>query len=139
MIRKSIIIVDDELLIRDLLYDFFSERNWTVSVCESGEKSMEIFKNKQFDLALVDIKMAEMDGLSFIRKLKALYPLLPIVVMTGFPSVETAVEALRLKVDDYFIKPFNINKLYKTIENLAEQNQKKSEMARLGAAPLESA
>ncbi len=125
--RKSIIIIDDELLIRDLLYDHFSEREWLVSVSESGEKSLELLRNRAYNIALVDIRMPDMDGLSFVRKLRDLYPSLPVVIMTGFPTVETAIEAIRLKVDDYFIKPFNINKLYKTIEILVERYNKQDE------------
>jgi DNA-binding response OmpR family regulator len=136
MIRNNIIVIDDELLIRDLLYDFFSERNWVVSVSESGEKCSELLKNRAYDIALVDIKMPEEDGLSLIRKMRALYPSMAIVIITGFPSVETAVEALRLKVDDYFIKPFNINKLYKTIESLVEQRRERKETIPVQDFPL---
>lgn len=125
--RKSIIIIDDELLIRDLLYDHFSEREWVVSVSESGEKSLELLRNRAYNIALVDLRMPDMDGLSFIRKIRDLYPSLPVVIMTGFPTVETAVEAIHLKVDDYFIKPFNINKLYKTIEILVERYNRQDE------------
>ena len=121
MKQKSILIVDDELLIRDLLYDFFSEKNWTVAVSDSGGKGLEILKNRKFDIALVDLKMPEIDGISFIKKLKALHPSLPAVIMTAFPSFETAVEGIRLKVEDYITKPFNINKLYKTICSLVEK------------------
>jgi len=125
--RKSIIIIDDELLIRDLLYDHFSEREWLVSVFDVGLKSLELLRNRAYNIALVDIRMPDMDGLSFVRKLRDLYPSLPVVIMTGFPTVETAIEAIRLKVDDYFIKPFNINKLYKTIEILVERYNKQDE------------
>ncbi len=129
--RKSIIIIDDELLIRDLLYDHFSEREWLVSVSESGEKSLELLRNRAYDIALVDIRMPDMDGLSFVRKLRDLYPSLPVIIMTGFPTVETAVEAIRLKVDDYFIKPFNINKLYKTVDNLVERFKRQDDKVRI--------
>ncbi len=115
MERKNILIVDDELLIRDLLYDFFSEKNWIVSVSDSGSNALEILKTRRFDLALVDLKMPEIDGIALIKSIKARYPALPIVIITAFPSFESAVEALRLKIEDYITKPFNINKLFKTV------------------------
>jgi len=115
MERKNILIVDDELLIRDLLYDFFSEKNWIVSVSDSGSKALELLKTRRFDLVLVDLKMPEIDGIALIKSIKVRYPVLPIVIITAFPSFETAVEALRLKIDDYITKPFNINKLFKTV------------------------
>ncbi|MFH2036996.1 MAG: response regulator [Candidatus Zixiibacteriota bacterium] len=119
--QKTVLIIDDELLIRDLLYDFFSEKGWGVSIYNQGEKALEILKNKKYDIALIDLKSTETDSTDYVRKLKNLYPQMPIVVMTAFPSVETAVAALRLKLDDYIIKPFNINQLYKTLDGLAEQ------------------
>jgi len=125
--RKNILIVDDELLIRDLLYDFFSEKDWGVSVFDTGEKALEAVKNRRYDICLVDLKMPEIDGLSFIKKLRNSHPTMPVVIMTAFPSVETAVDALRLKVDDYIIKPFNINRLFKTLDGIVEQKRKLAE------------
>jgi len=116
MVKPSILVVDDELLIRDLLYDFFTGQGWDISVAEDGEKALEIMRARDFDLVLTDIKMPEMDGLDLTTHVKQSHPDLPVVLMTGFPSVDTAVEALRKKVDDYVIKPFNINQLYKLVE-----------------------
>jgi DNA-binding NtrC family response regulator len=121
--RKSILIIDDELLIRDLLYDFFSEKNWSVSVYATGDNALEMLKNKAFDIALIDICKGADDNIDYVRKIKGLYPELPIVVMTAFPSVESAVSALRLKLEDYIIKPFNANKLYKRLEEIITAEQ----------------
>ncbi len=116
MTRPSILVVDDELLIRDLLYDFFTGQGWEISVAEDGEKALEMSRARKYDVVLSDIKMPEMDGLTLTGHLRQSQPQLPIVLMTGFPSVDTAVAALRNKVDDYVIKPFNINQLYKLLE-----------------------
>ena len=112
----SILVVDDELLIRDLLYDFFSGQGWQISVAESGEKALNILHDKNIDLVLTDIKMPEMDGLTLTSHMKEKFPSIPVVVMTGYPSVDTAIQAIRSKVADYIVKPFNINQLYKVIE-----------------------
>ena len=127
---RSILIVDDELLIRDLLYDFFTDRDWHVSVCDSADKALELIKNRQYEIALIDLKIPEIDGISLIKKLKAHLSDLPVVIMTGFPSLETAIEGIQLKVEDYIVKPFNINKLYKTINAIAERVSKSSEPTR---------
>ncbi|MBD3402659.1 response regulator [candidate division GN15 bacterium] len=116
MSQPSIMVVDDELLIRDLLYDFFTGQGWSITVAESGEKALELLRDKPVDLVLTDIKMPEMDGLQLAAELKESHPDLPIVVMTGYPSVDSAVTALRTRVEDYVIKPFNINQLYKLVE-----------------------
>lgn len=125
MEQPSILVVDDELLIRDLLYDFFSGQGWQIAVAESSEKALKILHDKQVDLVLTDIKMPELDGLQLAAQLKEEHPDLPVVVMTGYPSVESAVSALRAKVEDYVIKPFNINQLFKLIETTIRQKTDK--------------
>jgi len=122
--KIKILVIDDELLIRDLLYDFFAEKGWDVAVADTSNSGLELLRSRHFDFALVDLKMPEFDGIELIRKLRAIYPDLPIAIITAFPSFETAVEALRLKVNDYFTKPFNINHLFKTICNIVEESKK---------------
>jgi DNA-binding NtrC family response regulator len=112
----SILVVDDELLIRDLLYDFFLGQGWQVSIAENGEKALEILRSKEIDLVLADIKMPLMDGLTLTSEVKESFPDIPVVLMTGYPSVESAVAALRNKAADYVTKPFNINQLFKLID-----------------------
>ena len=117
MNERSILVVDDELLIRDLLYDFFNSQGWKIKVAENGEKALEILESGNVDLLLTDLKMPDMDGMTLTRNAKNVYPDLPVVVMTGYPSVDTAVDAIRAKVADYIIKPFNINQLYKIVQS----------------------
>ncbi len=123
MQQHSILVVDDELLIRDLLYDFFQDQGWEISIADNGKKALDILKSKKIDLLLTDIKMPEMDGLVLAEQVKGTYPDLPVILMTGFPSVDTAVTALRQKVEDYIIKPFNINQLYKTVEKKVKEKR----------------
>ena len=125
MQQHSILVVDDELLIRDLLYDFFNDQGWNISIADNGKKALDILKSKDIDLLLTDIKMPEMDGLNLASHVKEHYPNLPVILMTGYPSVESAVVALRQKVEDYIIKPFNINQLYKTVEQKVKESSKK--------------
>lgn len=117
METPSILVVDDELLIRDLLYDFFNGQGWQITVAENGEKALEILRAKKVDLVLTDLRMPEMDGMALTSRVRESYPDMPVVIMTGYPSVESAVAALRSKVADYVTKPFNINELYKTLES----------------------
>lgn len=119
--KNNILVIDDELLIRDLLYDFFAEKGWDVSVADTAEAGLEYLRSRKYDFALIDLKMPEMDGLELIHKIKAKYSGMPLAIMTAFPSFESAVEALRLKVDDYFTKPFNINQLFKAINRIVEE------------------
>ncbi|MCK4605853.1 MAG: response regulator [candidate division Zixibacteria bacterium] len=123
METPSILVVDDELLIRDLLYDFFNGQGWQITVAENGEKALEVLREKKVDLVLTDLRMPEMDGMALTSRVRESYPDMPVVIMTGYPSVESAVAALRSKVADYVTKPFNINELYKTVESHLAQEK----------------
>jgi DNA-binding NtrC family response regulator len=116
MNQPSIMVVDEELLIRDLLYDFFTGQGWDITVAESGPRALAILREKPVDVVLSDIKMPHMDGLQLADELHRIFPGVPVVLMTGYPSVESAVSALRARVEDYIIKPFNINQLFKLID-----------------------
>jgi two-component system response regulator HydG len=124
--QPSILVVDDELLVRDLLYDFFSDQGWQISVTDSASKALGILQNKKVDLVLTDLKMPEMDGMDLTHKVKEEYPDMPVMVMTGYPSVESAIEALRAKVADYITKPFNINELLKAVSSHIERSDRDS-------------
>lgn len=120
MSEKSVLVVDDELLIRDLLYDFFLEKGYKVSVADSGSVALEKLGKQSFDVLLVDLKMPNMDGIEFIKEARKKKIETPVVIITGFPSLETALEALRQRVSDYIIKPFNINQLFATVRRAAD-------------------
>jgi DNA-binding NtrC family response regulator len=93
-------------------------------VAESGEKALDILGKEDIDCILTDLKMPDMDGLELVDKAEALADRkIPVIVMTGFPSLESAVEALRKRVYDYFVKPFNVNRMLTAVEKaIAEQN-----------------
>ncbi|MBK7141015.1 MAG: response regulator [bacterium] len=122
--QPSLLVVDDELLIRDLLYDFFTGQGWSIAVAENGEKALQVMKNRSIDVVLTDVRMPEMDGMTLVGELRQHHPEIPVVIMTGFPSVDSAVGALRNRVYDYVIKPFNINQLCKTLEAALKDAQK---------------
>ncbi len=121
---KRLLIVDDELLIRDLLYDCFSTQDYQISMAESGQKALDILGSERIDCILTDLKMPDMDGLELIEKAGELIDRsVPVIIMTGFPSLETAIEAIRKRVCDYFVKPFNVNRMLRAVEKaLAETN-----------------
>jgi DNA-binding NtrC family response regulator len=127
MPENSILIVDDELLIRDLLYDFFVNQGWQPSMAENGQKALAILEKDRIDLVLTDIRMPEMDGLELTSEMRQLYPDIPVIIMTAYPTVESAVEALRNKVSDYITKPFNINQLYKSVMAQLETKKQKTQ------------
>lgn len=115
MENPSILVVDDELLIRDLLYDFFHDQGWDIAVAENGKRALDLMRDRKFDVVLTDLRMPAMDGLELTGHVQQDYPDIPVVIMTGYPSVESAVAALRTKVADYITKPFNVNDLFKRV------------------------
>jgi DNA-binding NtrC family response regulator len=127
MTTYRILVVDDELLIRDLLYDFFAAKEWDVMVADGGFRAMDFLKNQRFDVVLTDLKMPDMNGLELTEKIRSLYGDLPVIIMTGYPSLDSAVAAIRHKVDDYVIKPFNVNQLFKTIITVVEGRRRGQE------------
>ena len=124
MENHKILIVDDELLIRDLLYDHFASRDYQISTAESAEKAIELLGNDEdYDVVLTDIKMPGMDGLELVEHIRGTRGDIPVIIMTGFPSMESAIEALRKRVYDYVIKPFNINRLSALVDAAADEYQ----------------
>jgi DNA-binding NtrC family response regulator len=122
MSGPKILIVDDELLIRDLLYDFFLSKDYTIMTANSAEEALELVdRHDDFDVVLTDIRMGGIDGLQLVEELRVGHKNLPVIVMTAFPSVETAVEALRKRVYDYIVKPFNINRLFSVVESAVRE------------------
>jgi DNA-binding NtrC family response regulator len=131
MDNYRVLVVDDELLIRDLLYDFFTSQGWDIVLADGGPKAIEFLKNQKFDVILTDLKMPDIDGLDLTGRIRSLYGDLPVVIMTGYPSLDSALEALRFKVDDYIIKPFNVNQLFKTVKKVVELKRQAAD-ARIG-------
>lgn len=123
MDNYRILVVDDELLIRDLLYDFFTSEGWTIVIAEGGLRALDLLKSQRFDIVLTDLKMPDIDGMDLIGRIRNTYGFLPVVVITGYPSLDTAVEGLRYKIDDYIVKPFNINQLFKTAKRIIDQHR----------------
>lgn len=103
-----ILVVDDELIVRDSLKEWIEiEGGFSVTMADSGEAALEALKTRQVDLMLTDIKMPGMDGVTLLQKAGELFPDLTVVMMTAYATVETAVEAMKIGALDYLIKPFD--------------------------------
>lgn len=115
--KAEILVVDDELLIRDLLFDFLSSQGFTAHLAENGRKAIEMIDNIKFQVALVDLKMPEMDGIEFTGYLHKAKPEIPVIIMTAYPSMDSAIESIKNGVYDYIVKPFKIANLFEIIKN----------------------
>lgn len=117
MTRNSILLIDDEKFLLEAVSDDLKENGYEVTTAISGEEGWRSFQLLRQDLVIIDLKMENMDGLEVSRKIKQLNPETPIMILTGYGSLETAIEALRLDLDDYVLKPVNRDELSEKIHH----------------------
>jgi DNA-binding NtrC family response regulator len=129
--KGRILIVDDELVVRDSLQKWFDSEGYETAVAASGREALTAIQQKQWDLALLDIKMPGMDGMELQKRLREIDPELTVIIMTGYASVETAVEALKRGAYDYITKPVDPDELVHLVTNALGHKRYKLELERL--------
>jgi len=100
----NILVVDDELIVRQSLSNWLKEEGYSVEIAENGKVAYEKIKSRRYDLVLADIKMPEMDGIELLEHGKKFDPELQFIVMTAYASVDTAVKAIKEGAFDYIVK-----------------------------------
>lgn len=106
--RPRILVVDDEASIRDLLSKTLALAEYDVDVSPDGRSALERLRMYPYDLLIVDLKMPGIDGLAVIREAKRLKSDLPVIIITGYSTEASAIEAVNLGVDGYLTKPFRV-------------------------------
>lgn len=129
MAKETILLVDDEVETLVAVRKVLEKRGgFEVLVAESAEKALDLLGNADISLVITDIRMPGMDGMSLLKNIKASRPDLPIIITTGYGSVETAVEALKDGADDYLTKPTNPAEIvHKIRESLGRAREKVAE------------
>ena len=117
MTQGKLLIVDDELSVRDSLAKWFTEEGYEVATAESANEALTRVAEQTFDVALVDIKMRGTDGIELQRRLHEIYPDMLVIMMTGYASVETAVAALKNGAYDYVTKPLDPDEIAHLVKN----------------------
>ncbi|MCK4857697.1 MAG: response regulator [candidate division Zixibacteria bacterium] len=123
MLERRLLVVDDELFVRELLQEFFAKLNYAVDIARSGADAMELLRENLYEVALVDLKMSEMDGIELLRQIRQTDENLQVVLMTGYPTVDSAISALRQDAYDYVIKPFRLSELETIVRNAIRDRQ----------------
>jgi DNA-binding NtrC family response regulator len=113
--RASILIVDDEELMRDACRQVLAPEGFALKEASSGDGVLETIRHESFDLVILDLKMPGMDGMEILRRLHEESPDTAAIVITGYPSVESAVEAMKLGAADFLPKPFTPDVLRLTV------------------------
>jgi len=119
----KILIVDDERDFLEMIIRRLKKRKLDVVGAVSGEEAMEKIQKDDFDVVLLDVKMAGMSGIDTLREIKRLKPLTEVVMLTGHASVESGIDGMKLGAFDYLMKPMEIEPL---LEKLADAYEKKA-------------
>ncbi len=125
--RASILIVEDDTEILETLSTLLQQKGYTTDIAKTGKEAMQKAKDKFFNVALLDIRLPDMEGTKLLTTMNKNLPEMVKIMITGYPSMENAVEALNLGADAYIVKPLKPEKLLAVIEQkLAEQHQEKT-------------
>jgi len=115
---KPILIVEDETIMRESLRDWLTDGGYQVETAEEGEEALKTIAENDFGFLILDLKLPGKDGIEVLREARVRKPQLKGVIITAYPSVQTAVEAIREGAVDYLPKPFDLNDLEKIIRDI---------------------
>jgi len=124
--NARILVVDDDENIRKVLTAILRDEGYQVDSVENGAKAIEKTKKKFYNLALIDIRLPDMEGTELLTKIKDTTPRIRKIIITGYPTLQNAVEAVNRGADAYIMKPFVVEKVLTTIkEQLKKQEEER--------------
>ena len=127
----KILVVDDDLKMCELLSDILSEEGYSVKTSGNSLKALKILKEEEFDVILTDLKMKGMDGIDLLDEAKQAAPLTPVIIMTAFGTIETAIKAMKMGAYDYVLKSDQTDELLLTVKKALEYRLLKKEIVHL--------
>ena len=125
--KNSVLVVDDDPAHRTMLRTLLTGWGYGIAEADDGSTAIEMVHEKAFDLVLMDIRMIKVSGLEALTEIKAFNPAIPVIIMTAYSSVETAVEALKSGAYDYLTKPLDFDELRLAMERAMDHRQLKEE------------
>jgi DNA-binding NtrC family response regulator len=117
----SILIVDDDAGVRTMLLKVLNDEGYLVEAVENGKKAIKACEESSFDVALIDIELPDMKGTELLSRLKKIRPKMIKIIITGHPSLESAMKAVNERADGYVLKPFEVTELLQKIRRLLEE------------------
>jgi putative two-component system response regulator len=129
ILLTSILIVDDEEGVRKMLSSVLNDEGYLVEAVENGKKAIKACQKSVFDVALIDIELPDMKGTELLNRLKKQQPKMVRIIITGHPSLESAMKAVNEKADGYVLKPFEVTGLLAIIKRVF--NEKTEEYLRV--------
>jgi two-component system response regulator HydG len=129
--RCQILVVDDEAAMLEVLAEFLEGPSYQVTTASSGRSAISMVEHQPFDIVLLDLMMPEIDGISVLREIKKLDRTISVVILSGFGTVEMAVEAMKLGADEFLLKPVQFDALELTLRKIIDYRRLKTENADL--------
>lgn len=123
MSGKRVLIVDDEEGVRTVLADLFASPDWQATAASDGKEALDLALSHDHDLAILDLSLPGVDGIELLRAVKEAKPDLPVVIITGYASLDTAIQAMKLGAYDYITKPFNLDNVQLVAERAIERGR----------------
>ena len=127
----SILVVDDEPIMQEILGDFLREEGYSIDIAGSGEEGIELAQKSSYDCAIVDLMMPGIDGIETMQKLREIDTSLPVIMVTAFASVESAVEAMKRGAFEYITKPFKNDEVLVVLQKAIRTRQLELEVPKL--------
>ena len=115
MVKKPILVVDDEPIVRESIRDWLKDAGYKIETAETGEEALEMIKKQDFSIIVLDIRLPGQTGITVLKQVKALKPEIKSIIITAYPSDDLLNEAKRLGAIDYLIKPIAPDDLEKLI------------------------
>lgn len=119
--KSRLLVVDDEQFVRELLHDFFTKLGFDVVTAADGDAGIAACRQTRFDAALIDLKMPGKCGIEVLTAVREIDAALPVIVMTGYPTIDSSIEAIRKGAYDYIIKPFKLQELKELIDRAVKE------------------
>ncbi|MGA3192370.1 MAG: response regulator [Candidatus Bathyarchaeia archaeon] len=113
--------VDDDAGVRTMLSTVLNDEGYLTEAVENGKKAVKACEESSFDVALIDIELPDMKGTELLNKLKKIQPKMIRIIITGHPSLESAMKAVNERADGYVLKPFEVTELLQKIRRLLEE------------------
>ncbi|MEO7094632.1 MAG: response regulator, partial [Polyangiales bacterium] len=132
--RPRVLVVDDEKFIRDILADFLGMEGYEVRTAEDGQAALQEMSRGSYDVVISDLKMPKMGGIELLDEIAKRTPNVLTVIMTGFGTVETAIDAMKRGAYDYVLKPFKVEEVVHIIQRALEKQRLSAENLRLREA-----
>jgi len=115
LLNESILVVDDDTEVRKTLSSILFEEGYSVETVENGKEAIRASEKSHFDVALIDIKLPDMEGTELLQRLKEKQPHMVMIIITGFPTLENAIKTINEGADGYILKPYDVQKLLEMI------------------------